>query len=151
MIRPFIIYLGLGMILSASTCSKDATTSGLDLPADVTLKFGEKIELNTAAGIQIVQFTGPTADSRCPDDVQCPWQGLATSEITVTDANGNNPAKGTVNIEGLCDAANNGGKPCGAEVTIQKLKITPMSLNPYPKNTITVPQADYILKLHITE
>jgi hypothetical protein len=71
--------------------------------------------------------------------------------MSVKDAAGKT-TQGSVVIEGLCDADKNGGKPCGTTVVIGGLKITPLTLNPYPTEPVyTIPQASYLLKVQVEQ
>mgnify|MGYP001279890688 CR=1 FL=1 len=91
------------------------------LPATVTLKVGQG---RTVAGV-VVRFAEVKADSRCPADVTCVWQGNAELGLVVGPKVGGGPPHAIV--------LNTGVEPHSGDAL--GLRFTVVNLSPEPAST----------------
>jgi hypothetical protein len=80
---PKLFWVTLALLAGAG-CSSVPTIS--ELPATVTIKFGNEIHLTDPD--VIVKFVEVIQDSRCPVDVQCVQAGSATLRFSVIEPDG---------------------------------------------------------------
>ena len=85
-----------------------------------------------------VKFNEVIGDSRCPQNVTCIWEGVASSKITITFRGREYSI--VLNLPGLTDQA---------EDTFIDYTIT-YSLNPYPIEGEDISPDDYRLTLKLT-
>lgn len=81
-----------GLTLALSGCGKGAGSEGTDSPSqatvpvdgkEFTLRAGESVRLEGSQSI--FQFLAVPEDSRCPEGVQCIWEGNAQLSLKLGD------------------------------------------------------------------
>jgi hypothetical protein len=84
-------------------------------------------------------FDSVIGDSRCPQNVTCVWEGVASCEITI-DYQGNKYSL-AINQPGLSDQA---------QTTFFEYTLT-YSLNPYPREGEQIQNKDYRLTMTVSK
>ena len=134
MVRLGYSLISIAMVLVALTgCSgnKVAVTAGL----------GERFTIGVGQSAQItgedmiVTFNGVIGDSRCPQNVTCVWEGVASSNITIVYQDREYTV--VLNSPGLTEQATENF----IDYTLT------YSLNPYPREGEEISPNDYRLTL----
>lgn len=86
-----------------------------------------------------VTFIEVIGDSRCPQNVNCVWEGVASSHVKITREGIDYSI--VLNQPGLTEQASE---------TFISYTLT-YSLNPYPREGEEIPPKDYLLTLNVTE
>ena len=117
--------------------------AGTTAPATVALGDTFTIGVGQSARIPAeemsVAFHGVIGDSRCPENVTCIWEGIASSNVTIT-------LKGVdyalvLDEPGLTDKA---------EYTFNEYNLT-FNLSPYPREGVEITPNEYRLTLTVTK
>ena len=124
-----------GCSLLGGSDGGDAAPNGRSDDELVTLEAGQAATL-TPLGLQI-RFLGKTADSRCPTDVTCVWEGEATVRVELTPAGGEPvivEMTGYVGPEGRVPGDDEGvfAEAAGFRVVLERLDPYPKDQNPDP-------------------
>ncbi|UCB42666.1 MAG: hypothetical protein JSV77_09460 [Dehalococcoidales bacterium] len=111
----------------------------------VTVELGEVFTIGIGNSARIVgedielTFNEVIGDSRCPQNVICVWEGVASSKITIIHRS-----------VGYLIVLNQPGLTEHAEDTFIDYTLT-YSLNPYPREGEEIPPNEYRLTLTITK
>jgi len=111
----------------------------------ITVGLGEVFTIGVGQSAQIasedmeVTFIEVIGDSRCPQNVNCVWEGVASSHVKITHEGVDYSI--VLNQPGLTEQA--------SEVFIN-YTVT-YSLNPYPREGEEIPPKDYLLTLNVTK
>jgi len=111
--------------------------------APVTVGLGEVFTIGVGQSAQIpgedmeVTFIEVIGDSRCPQNANCIWEGVASSYIKITHEGVDYSI--VLNQPGLTEQA--------SEIFID-YTLT-YSLNPYPREGEEIPPKDYLLTLNV--
>jgi len=135
-LRHSLIFIAMVLVaLTGCSGNKVAVTAGL----------GEIFTIGVGKSAQItgedmtVTFNGVIGDSRCPQNVTCVWEGVASSNITIVYQDREYTV--VLSSPGLTDQARE---------TFIDYTLT-YSLNPYPREGEEISPKDYRLTLAITK
>lgn len=135
-VRMGMVVLALAVPLSLLSCG--SATAGTAEPGKVfTLGVGETARL---AGQEYeVTLKGVGQDSRCPEGVQCVWEGDAVVTVRITAGNAA-PAEHELHTNARFATA----------VTVAGCELRLVALNPHPKQGVTLAadgyRADFTLR-----
>ena len=115
-----------------------ASLSEADLDEPFTLEAGGAAHVG-AAGLT-VRFEGVSADSRCPVDVTCVWEGDVVVDV-VTVRSG---AERAWQLHSAADRVGPGA------VVVDGLRLELVGVEPAPREGMTIPQGDYRATLRVT-
>ena len=119
-------------------CEKDSSTNQ---EADNGI-----LELNFEETKQVDNLTyrfSDVSDSRCPSDAVCVWSGYVSVDLDIEDSN-------LVLTETLCDLEFDlSDLVCGPEIEVFNVRITLVSVDPYPSVSQPVEKEDYKVTLQI--
>jgi len=104
---------------------------------EFTIRVGQTAEL--ASPRAHVSFLAVTADSRCPVDVQCVWEGDAALVLDLR-VPGETAARDTLHTSPR-------GEGQSRSITLGKVRITLRSLVPQPKSGRSIRAEDYVATL----
>ena len=110
----------------------------------ITAGLGEVFTIGGGQSAQIpsedmeVTFIEVIGDSRCPQNANCVWEGVASSHIRITHEGADYSI--VLNQPGLTEQASE---------TFVNYTLT-YSLNPYPRAGEEIPPKDYLLTLNVT-
>ena len=116
-------------------CSKNHFTVGLG--EVFTIGVGDSARI--AGEDMTVTYNEVIGDSRCPQNVTCVWEGVASSNVTIVYQGENHSI--VLNQPGLAEQA---------EDNFMNYTLT-HSLNPYPREGEEISPNDYRLTLTITK
>lgn len=143
----------VGLIILGSlalSCSTDILFEPGDTPdhqrkvsTPFTLEFGETGFLETE-NLEIT-FTSILGDSRCPSDVICVWEGVATIKLRLIVAAGDTY---WVNLDSFGEGWT-GGDPLPPTRDTLGFRIAFLHLDPYPVSTGTIPDSEYVATLAV--
>ncbi len=128
-------------VVAALACASGSTAS--DVP-EITpgesfqLAVGEEMRLPSED--LLVRFSGVTADSRCPTDVNCFWAGDAAVELHLTRGE----EEGTVSVH------TNGGQKYPRSAAAFGCTVYLEDVTPYPSSKAKIAPEDYVAKLKLT-
>lgn len=131
-----LIFLPI-VLISLSGCSRNqvAVTVGLG----ETFTIGVDQSARITGEDMVITFNEVIGDSRCPQNVTCVWEGVASSRVTVIHQGVNYSI--ALNQPGLTEQA---------EEAFIDYTLT-YSLNPYPREGEEISPEDYLLTLTITK
>jgi hypothetical protein len=124
--------VALGFLAWTVGCAKGPTQAGLDQA--FRLEPGQTVTVRPE-GLQVT-FEGVEADSRCPMDVTCVWEGDATVKVAMAQ-----PPRARESRE-LHTAGS-----LSRRVTYGDFELELQELQPQPRSTTPVSPADYRLRL----
>lgn len=130
-------YVTLVPILLAAACSTGpgGPTTQQTGKDEFTIRYGESIIV--PGTILEIGFQALLADSRCPSDVVCIWQGEGKVELSLTMGDGP-----TIPVE-----LNTNGPQT---TTYGGYTITLLGLDPYPVSTRPRGPDDYVVRLRVS-
>lgn len=134
-LRYLLLFTAIGLV-SFAACFNNQAAFTAGLSEAFTLGAGQSARI--AEEDMTVTFNGVTGDSRCPQNVTCVWEGVATSDVTIV-YRGRDYAI-VLNSPGLTEQATE--KFIDYTITY--------SLNPYPKEGDDISPGDYRLTLTFT-
>jgi len=111
----------------------------------ITVGLGEVFTIGVGQSARIasedmeVTFIEVIGDSRCPQNVNCVWEGVASSHVKITHEGVDYSI--VLNQPGLTEQASE---------TFINYTVT-YSLNPYPREGEEIPEKDYLLTLNVTK
>jgi hypothetical protein len=117
-------------------CRDRVANPTVPVPSDFTLAVGQHVTVEPD-DVEI-RFREVQADSRCPTNVMCFWQGEADVQLTLTDATRQTQRVG-ISVQGHGSGS--------AEA--MGYRITAVRLDPYPQGAGPIPQSAYRVTLHI--
>ncbi len=124
-------------------CEKEESTldAHFNLDETFTLKFGE--EATCSCGNLEVQFSDVIEDSRCPQNVECVWEGQVSVQISILDENNSElqTLELTKHLDDIAPATDTLGN------YIYFLK----EVLPYPLEPMNIEENDYEIELIVTE
>jgi hypothetical protein len=123
------------IILVLSGCARPTGEIKANIGEKFSLAIGQVVSI-TGENLKI-RFNEVTADSRCPQGVQCIWAGEASSLIEITYS-GSTYSK-TLTQPGSSEPP---------QTEFQQYEIT-FDLQPYPQKGIKIESKDYRLQLEI--
>lgn len=136
-----IFYIAFVSISLFFACEeKEATT--LTIPDKfgeiITLKIGESVEVNGES--LTIDFDNIVDDSRCPNGVDCIWEGQAEVNLLLNK---------TKEILVIMRA----GQEALAKDTLGNIIVTLLDVSPYPdvKNELPIPAEDYAIDIQVEE
>jgi hypothetical protein len=125
------------ILISLIGCSNNQIAVTVGLGEAFTIGVGQSARI---AGEDLtVTLNEVIGDSRCPQNVTCIWEGVASSDITIIDRGVNHSI--VLNQPGLTEQA---------EDTFIDYTLT-YSLNPYPREGEEISPNDYRLTLTFTK
>ena len=111
----------------------------------ITVGLGEVFTIGVGQSARIasedmeVTFIEVIGDSRCPQNVNCVWEGVASSHVKITHEGVDYSI--VLNQPGLTEQTSE---------TFINYTVTD-SLNPYPREGEEIPEKDYLLTLNVTK
>ncbi len=130
-----LLILAAIVLISLIGCSKSQVAVTAGLGQVFTIGVGQSARI--AGEDMTVTFNEVIGDSRCPQNVTCVWEGVASSDITITHQGAGYSI--VLNQPGLIDQA---------EDTFINYTLT-YSLNPYPREGEEISPNEYRLTLTI--
>ncbi|MFC1970762.1 hypothetical protein ACFLV0_02330 [Chloroflexota bacterium] len=127
----YLLILFTIVLISLTGCSKSHFTVGLG--EVFTIGVGDSARI--AGEDMTVTFNKVIGDSRCPQNVTCVWEGVASSSVTIVYRGENSSI--VLSQPGLTEQADD---------TFLDYKIT-YSLNPYPREGEEISPDEYRLTL----
>jgi hypothetical protein len=118
----------VSIAVAAAACGSAAGPNLAQLNQPFQLAVGER----AVAGGLSIRFTGVSADSRCPSDVVCIWEG--DGAVLVETA----PLSGLGRVDTLHTSLN----PKAIDVGERSLAL--VALDPYPETTDPIPAGGYV-------
>ena len=140
MMRTWLMIMGIFTAIisfSFAGCSNNQVAVTVDLGEVFTIRVGQSARITGED--MTVKFNEVIGDSRCPQNVTCVWEGVASSKITVTYQGREYPI--VLNQPGLTEQS---------EDKFIDYTIT-YSLNPYPREGEDISSNDYRLTLKLTK
>lgn len=134
-LRYVIIYTAIVFVLLAG-CDGNQMPIAVGLGEVFTIGVGQSAQI--ASEDMEVTFIEVIGDSRCPQNVNCVWEGVASSHIKITHEGVDYSI--VLNQPGLTEQASE---------TFINYTVT-YSLNPYPREGEEIPPEDYLLTLNVT-
>jgi hypothetical protein len=134
-IRSALLDLAIAAATACSSTGPSAEPWGGRADTTLALRIGQ--EVGARDSVMRVSFLGVRADSRCPVDVLCVWQGDADVEIGVRFGMG--PTVPYVLHTGV--------EP--RSVVVGGYRITLVSLRPAPVSTTSIPPEQYVAELRL--
>ena len=131
----YLLILFTIVLISLTGCSKNHFTVGLG--EVFTIGVGDSAQI--AGEDMTVTFNEVLGDSRCPQDVTCVWEGVASSSVTIVYRGENYSI--VLSQPGLTEQA---------EDTFIGYTIT-YSLNPYPREGGEISPDEYRLTMTLTK
>jgi len=131
----YLLILFTIVLISLTGCSKNHFAVGLG--EVFTIGVGDSARI--AGEDMTITFNEVIGDSRCPQNVTCVWEGVASSNITIAYQGKNYTI--VLNQPGLTEQA---------EDNFMNYTLT-HSLNPYPREGEEISPNDYRLTLTITK
>lgn len=124
------------IFFSFAGCSNNQVAVITDLGDVFTIRVGQSARITGED--MIVKFNEVIGDSRCPQNVTCIWEGVASSKITIT-----------YQAREYSIVLNQPGLTEQTKDTFINYTIT-FSLNPYPREGEDISPNDYRLTLKLT-
>jgi hypothetical protein len=118
----------VSLAVAAAACG---TAAGPDL-AQVNQPFQLAVGERAVVGGLSIRFTGVSADSRCPLDVVCIWEGDGAVLVEIAPPAG----------DGLVDTLHTRDDPKAIDVGDWSLEL--VALDPYPVTTDPIPAGGYV-------
>jgi len=134
-LRYIIIYTAIVFVLLAG-CDGNQVPITVGLGEVFTIGVGQTAQI--ASEDMEVTFIEVIGDSRCPQNANCDWEGVASSHIKITHEGVDYSI--VLNQPGLTEQASE---------TFINYTVT-YSLNPYPREGEEIPPKDYLLTLNVT-
>jgi len=128
--------LGFASFLLAPGCAASPSPASIRLGQDFTLKVGETAILE--GGRLEVGFLAVEADSRCPRDVQCAWEGDATGKVSFGKGEGRRTLR--LHTSPRMEEPAGGSDP---------YRVVLIALNPPPVSAGEPPPSDYVVTLKV--
>jgi len=135
-LRYIVIFAAIVSVLLAG-CDENQMPITVGLGEVFTIGVGQSARI--AIEDMEVTFIEVIGDSRCPQNVNCVWEGVASSHIKITHQDVDYSI--VLNQPGLTEQANE---------TFIDYTLT-YSLNPYPREGEEIPPKDYQLTLNVTK
>ena len=136
-LRYLLIFLVPIVLISLSACSRNQIAVTVELGETFTIGVGQSARITGED--MVITFNEVIGDSRCPQNVICVWEGVASSHITITHQGVDYSV--VLNQPGLTDQA---------EDTFIDYTLT-YSLNPYPREGEEISPDEYRLTLTLTK
>ena len=130
------LLIALLPLVSGCADSPTTPTKNVVLDEEFELAPGESARIG-ATNLTVV-FDSVSADSRCPVDVVCVWEGDATVAVTVLQSSGERAV-----LELHTSAGSAREKPYGGYV------VRLVGLRPQPRQGVPIPAADYRARLEV--
>lgn len=121
-----IYFLLLALLVVTTSCSNLSDLNIKAIAYDEAYEMGVNTISKTVDNRFTVKFDSVMNDSRCPKDVVCVWEGVASVRFTISE----NGHQNTVELHTL----NSGTWTDNA--TINGVNIKLLALNPYPESTV---------------
>lgn len=140
--------LSLVLMVTFATCSNGAPPNQPDRPGsagpglgdEVRIEMGQEARIAGEGGEKMyVRFVEVTADSRCPEGVDCVWEGDAEAVFSMRAGEGE-PATMTLHTAARYDR----------EASAHGYTLRLVGLDPYPKEGQTIDPADYVATVVLT-
>ena len=135
-LRHLLIFAAIVLIFLTG-CSKNQSSVTVGLGEVFTIGVGKSAEI-TGEGL-VLTFDEVIGDSRCPQNVNCVWEGVASSHVTINYQDKDYTL--VLNQPGLTEQA----KEAFIHYTLA------YSLNPYPTEGEEIPPKKYRLTLTVTK
>lgn len=135
-LRTIVTFAAIALI-SLNGCSNNQVAVTVGLGEAFTLGVGQSARI--AGEDMTVTFNGVIGDSRCPQNVTCVWEGVASSNVTIIYGGINYSI--VLNQPGLTEQA---------EDTFLNYTLI-YSLNPYPREGEVISPNEYRLTLTLTK
>ncbi len=137
-LQYILLLLFAAVVIFPSTgCSNNQVAVAVGLDEVFTIGVGQSARI-TGEDMKVT-FNGVIGDSRCPQNVTCVWEGVASSNITIVYQGKDYTV--VLNSPGLTDQA---------KETFNDYTLT-YSLNPYPREGEEISPNDYRLTLTLTK
>jgi hypothetical protein len=107
---------------------------------DLDVQYGQTVTLES--GTLLLTFVSVDEDSRCPEDVDCIWQGQARTIFHVVT---NGQDQGDVTLSMLAGVPAGGASAVG--VGPYELRLD--ALAPYPRAAKSTPTEQYVATVHV--
>ena len=137
MIAGLTVVIAAIAIFPSTGCSNNQVAVTIGLGEEFTIGVGDSAQI--AGEDMTITFNEVIGDSRCPQNVTCVWEGVASSKITITYRGENHST--VLNQPGLTEKATD---------TFIDYTLT-YSLNPYPREGKEISPNEYRLTLTITK
>jgi len=128
----------LAIVFAVVSCTQDASPTAPSQQSPppaaartVVLAVGQSAALTPSMVLRVDQVVG---DSRCPSDVTCVWAGEVTIALSLESGSGSQAFR-------LSDSAKS--------VTVQGLRFTLLSVEPYPRSDTSIPVAAYRISIEV--
>ncbi len=138
--------LQLFAFLLLATLSFTACDDAVEPEEELLPNLGDEIALKIGGVTQFnetdisLAFMRVKEDSRCPDGVECFWEGQGTIQLEVTDIEST-----------VIELTTRAGHPEMASDTLAGYVYTLLELAPYPKEGEEIQAEDYEIKLKVEE
>ena len=134
-LRHLLIFAAI-VLISLTGCSKNQVAVTVGLGEVFTIGVGKSARITGED--MVVTFNEVIGDSRCPQNVTCVWEGVASSHVTINYQEKDYAL--VLNQPGLTEQA---------KETFIHYTLT-YSLNPYPMEGEEIPPKEYLLTLTVT-
>lgn len=134
-LRQLLIFAAI-LFISLTGCSNNQSTVPVGLGEVFTIGVGKSARITGED--MIVKFDEVIGDSRCPQNVTCVWEGVASGRVTIKYQEKDYAL--VLNQPGLTEQA---------KETFFNYTLT-YSLNPYPREGEEIPLKEYLLTLTVT-
>lgn len=134
-------HLSAAVLFTAVACASGSPASDVEevaLGESFRLAVGEEVRLSSEE--LLVRFSGVTADSRCPSDLNCFWAGDAAAEVRL--ARGGEETSVSVHTHGGRDYPRT-AEAFGCAVHLEDVA-------PYPSSKTEIRPEDYVATLKLT-
>lgn len=122
-----------------SMCQKEDTVKSNDeLPLNQEVVIGNGKTLENKSEEISITMNAVVEDSRCPTEVDCVWEGDAKVKFLFTAGGKSNE----INLHTTLTPK---------DTTFDKYTIALIKLDPHPKNTEVIPQAEYKATIVVTK
>jgi hypothetical protein len=128
----------IALLPLVSGCADSPTTPDKNVVLDEEFELAPGESARIGAADLTVVFDRVSADSRCPVDVVCIWEGDATVAVTVRQ-----PAREKAVLELHTSAGSAREKPYGGYV------VQLVGLGPQPRQGVPIPASDYRARLKV--
>jgi len=132
----YIFILGAFIALIACDEKREEVPIDTKFGDPITLKVGESTDIQE--GVLTISFDKVVEDSRCPNGVDCFWQGQAMIQLLV-------------NTSTTVDLIMQAGKEELAVDTLDNFIYTLLDVSPYPdvKDNLPLPEEAYIIEVQV--
>lgn len=138
--------MGPAVLLIAAACGSPTTETAVKSATQRSISAGDTVDLRVGDSIQVqgtgitIVFRGVAADSRCPIDVDCVWEGDAHVQLDASSGDGTSTR---LNLHT--------GPVEPAEAVFGPLLVRLVDVEPDPVSDRPIRAEDYVVRLVITQ